>query len=146
MKNRTLFLAIIITLILFASGAILINSRPKLNRYSKIEDIIQEENKVNIYFFWGSGCPHCEQEFNFFETIDKEYKKQFNLYAFEVYQSEENVDFMLSLADKLGDEVTGIPYTIIGEKSFTGFGKGREIDMKEAIKEQINNNKDIYLN
>ena len=26
---------------------------------AKLEDIVYDENKVNIYFFWGNGCPHC---------------------------------------------------------------------------------------
>ena len=31
-----------------------------------LENVKYDENKINIYFFWGNGCPHCEDAFRFF--------------------------------------------------------------------------------
>ena len=45
------------------------------NEEIELNNIVQEENKINIYFFWGNGCPHCEEEMEFFESIEKEYGK-----------------------------------------------------------------------
>ncbi|KKT07630.1 MAG: putative membrane protein, partial [Candidatus Nomurabacteria bacterium GW2011_GWB1_43_19] len=28
---------------------------------------------INIYFFWGEGCPHCEKEKPFLETLEEKY-------------------------------------------------------------------------
>jgi len=120
------------------------SKKSRINRNSKIEDIVFDDNKVNIYFFWGNGCPHCEDQFQFFERINDEYSKYYNLYCFEVWYNDSNVYLMEKLLDKLEVKVTGIPITIIGEKHFSGFGSSMEEDFKKAIIEQHNNNFDVY--
>ena len=50
----------------------------------KIHDIVNEEveeGKVNIYFFFGDGCPHCAKEERFFNDLKKEYGDYYNLYV-----------------------------------------------------------------
>ena len=49
------------------------------------------EQKVNIYFFHGDGCPHCEAEMKFFDNLEEEYKSKYNLYKFETWYNENNV-------------------------------------------------------
>lgn len=110
-----------------------------------VETIKQEKNKVNIYFFWGDGCPHCEQEFAFFNSIEDEYKEKYNLYPFEVWHNEENAKLLNTFAAAMQDKVTGVPYTIIGNKSFSGFGNNMKEEMKEAINNLYKKEEDIYF-
>lgn len=112
---------------------------------ANLENVKYNENKVNIYFFWGDGCPHCKKEFEFFNSIKTEYGNYFVLNTFEVWNNEDNQKLLKQFAAKMGDEVTGIPYTIIGNKTFKGFNENHESKILDAIKEQYKNSYDVYF-
>ena len=111
----------------------------------KLEDIKKEDGKVNIYLFWGSTCPHCKAEFAFLDEIKDEYGNLFNLYTFEVWENLDNKNIMTEFAHALGDEVKGVPYTIIGNQSFNGFGEKDKEEFINTIKNNYQNNKDVYF-
>lgn len=115
------------------------------NEKIELDNVVREENKVNIYFFWGNGCPHCEEEMKFFESIEKEYGKYYNLYKFETWYDEKNAKIFNIFANAMNDEADGVPYTIIGEKSFSGFGGSYKEEFLKAIEEQYKNNYDVYF-
>ncbi len=110
-----------------------------------LEKVVKEENKVNIYFFYGQGCPHCEEEFEFFESIKEKYANYYNLYSFETWYNEENAKLIYTFADSMGDKIKGVPYTIIGDKSFNGFSEKYKKDFIKAIEEQHKSNYDVYF-
>lgn len=121
------------------------SSNNPLVKNIELDNVTREDGKVNIYFFWGNGCPHCEEETKFFEDIEKEYGKDYNLYKFEVWYNEENEAILDSFAAAMNDKVTGVPYTIIGNKSFKGFSNNSKDEFIRTIKEQSQNNYDIYF-
>lgn len=110
-----------------------------------LESVIKEKDKVNIYFFWGDGCPHCEEEFEFLNSIEEQYGKYYNLYAFETWYNEENVKLIYTFAGAMGDEVKGVPYTIIGNKSFRGFSEKSKNDFIRAIETEHTDDFDVYI-
>ncbi|MGN0992558.1 MAG: hypothetical protein ACI4PE_01265 [Bacilli bacterium] len=110
-----------------------------------LDNIEKEDNKINIYFFWGNGCPHCEEEFKFFESIKEKYGNYYNLYTFETWYNEDNAKLIYTFAEAMDDEVTGVPYTIIGKESFVGFGSSSNKEFIEAIEKQSKNNFDVYF-
>ena len=110
-----------------------------------MDNIEKEDNKINIYFFWGNGCPHCEEEFKFFESIKEKYGNYYNLYTFETWYNEDNDKLIYTFAEAMDDEVTGVPYTIIGKESFIGFGSSSNKEFIEAIEKQSKNNFDVYF-
>lgn len=112
---------------------------------SELENVKYDENRVNIYFFWGNGCPHCEEEFEFLESIEIEYGDYFVLNTFEVWNDENNANLLEQFANCMGDKVSGVPYTIIGEKTFKGFNEKYEKQFLEAIKTQYKNSYDVYF-
>jgi len=120
------------------------NNHTKID--AKLEDIVYDENKVNIYFFWGNGCPHCEEEFKFLKSIETEYGNYFTLNTFEVWYSKDNAKILEQFANAMGDEVSGVPYTIIGNKTFTGFSETYKEQFLKAIKDQYHNSYDVYFN
>lgn len=115
------------------------------NENIELGNVVREENKVNIYFFWGNGCPHCEVEIEFFDSIEKEYGKYYNLYKFETWYDEENAKIFNIFTNAMGDNANGVPYTIIGEKSFSGFNESFKEEFIKAIEEQYKNNYDVYF-
>ena len=110
-----------------------------------LNNVTRDKNKVNIYFFWGSTCPHCKAEFAFFDEIEKEYGDYYNLYTYEVWEHPDNAEIMNKFASALGEEAAGVPYTIIGDESFTGFGESSKEQFIEAIKNKHQNSSDIYF-
>lgn len=109
-----------------------------------LEHITKESKKTNLYFFWGNGCPHCEEEFNFLKSIEEEYGEYFNLYRFEVWYDKNNASLLELFATTMGDKVTGVPYTIIGNKSFIGFSEKYHQEFIKAIT-NYENNYDVYF-
>lgn len=129
MKNRTLFLTILGLVLLAVIISIYISFKEEktdlvITKNSKIEDIIYEKNKVNIYFFWGQGCPHCEELFQFLEDTKGKYAKYYNIYCFEVWNNQTNAQTMDQFSKVLNDKVgRSVPYLIIGDQSFQGYNK-----------------------
>lgn len=112
---------------------------------AEIDSLVYDENKVNVYFFWGNGCPHCALEHKFFDRIKKECGDYFVLNDFEVWYDENNRELLKEFAKKMGREVEGIPFTIIGEEVFVGFDPTAEDLMINAILSQYKNSFDAYF-
>lgn len=105
----------------------------------------EDKNKVNVYLFRGSSCGHCLDAVVYFSSIVGEFGQYFNLKSYEVWANSDNSDLMQKVADKLDDEVNGVPYIIIGNKTWSGFTEAYGDEMKEVIKEQYDkDSKDRY--
>ena len=110
-----------------------------------LEDIKYDKNKVNIYLFWGNGCPHCEDFLDFLEE-NTDYKDLYTLNTFEVWYNQDNYNLMNEFATALDEDVTGVPFIVIGNKSFKGFSSSLEEEILKAIKEGHSNSYDVYFN
>lgn len=78
------------------------------------------QEEVNLYFFWGKGCPHCEKEKALLEQFKNKYP-YLKVYDFEVYGNFQNTSLLQKIGKELDVRVDGIPFTVIGGKSFSGF-------------------------
>ena len=85
----------------------------------------ESDDKVNIYMFRGV---------TYFSTIVDNYGDKFNLITYEVWKNSDNAKLMDEVAKTLGEEPNGVPYIIIGDKSFTGYSE----EMNSQIESQIN--------
>ena len=112
---------------------------------TNLDYIANEEGKVNIYFFWRNGCAYCKEEFAFFDSINEEYGDYYNLYTFEVLNSEENAKLLEIFSGAMEIETRGVPYTIIGEEVFIGFSDSRKEDIISAIENESQNDFDVYF-
>jgi len=87
--------------------------------------------KVEIYFFWGQGCPHCAKEKPFLEELKQKYP-QLEIKEFEVYYSEENQKLFQKVAQAYNTQPEGVPMTFIGKDFIVGFESekttGKEIE------------------
>lgn len=81
----------------------------------------QESQPVVLYFFWGDGCPHCEQQKPFLEELKGRYPN-LEVRDYEVYNIPKNREIFLQMAADVGFEARGVPTTIIGEDHWVGFG------------------------
>lgn len=78
------------------------------------------ENKVNVYFFYGDGCPHCEQEMAFLNKLGNE-MDGVDIYSYEVWNNLTNAKILAKLSKELNINNTGVPITIISDKAIVGY-------------------------
>ena len=105
-----------------------------------------KDGKVVVYMFVGDGCPHCEEAKEWFESIKGQYGNKFVIEEYETWYNEENAELMSEIATKRGEifKATGVPYIIIGKKSWVGFNQGNySQEIIKQIEEQYNKNQDI---
>lgn len=103
------------------------------------------KEKINVYIFKGDGCGFCAKALTFFEGLDEEYKSYFNLVEKEVWNDEDNANLMEKVADYFNEDVKGVPYIIIGEKTFKGFDEEKYGDqIKSLIKTSYENSDGSY--
>lgn len=82
----------------------------------------QMEDKINIYFFYGDGCSHCAKEEKFLQTIEEMYGNECNIYMYETWYNEENVELMKNVKNVMNDPVNvAVPYTVIGKETYLGY-------------------------
>jgi len=73
-----------------------------------------------LYLFWGKGCPHCEQEHRFLNEMKKKYPTMI-VKDYEVWYNKQNAATLSAMLKGNGMQVTGVPITFVGGKSFVGF-------------------------
>ena len=92
-------------------------------------------DQVTIYMFRGQGCGYCRKFLTFLSSISEEYGKYFKLVSFEVWQDQDNSELMAQVGEALGEEISGVPFIIIGDKTFPGYAETYDEQIKDAIKE-----------
>ena len=101
------------------------------------ETTATEENKeVTVYFFRGEGCPHCEEFESWLQEIEPEYGSLFEVKDYETWNNKENNELMKKVAEARGEEANGVPYIIIGNKSWNGFAEEYVPEILDEIQKQ----------
>ncbi len=96
----------------------------------------ESDDKVNVYLFRGSGCSHCHEFLTYMESIVDEYGKYFNIVSYETLNDEANANLMTTISDYFGDNATGVPYIVIGDKTWIGFAESAEEEILTKIKSE----------
>ena len=95
--------------------------------FCNVVNAVSKKNLVNIYLFHSYTCKHCKEEIKLLDELEKEYDN-IKVYKYEVNENE-NGELLKNISEIMGSKVTGTPYTIIGNKVFSGYdyenSKGR---------------------
>lgn len=86
-----------------------------------IPNTFAKENIVNIYLFHSDSCTHCQNEIKLLNELEKEYPN-IRVYKYEV-SKKENVTLLNEISMLLDARVGGVPFTVIGNKFYSGFSK-----------------------
>ena len=78
-----------------------------------------EKNLVNIYLFYSDTCPHCESEQKLLNELKNKYDN-IRIYKYEV-GNDENSKLLENIAMLFDTRVTGVPFTVVGDKVYKGF-------------------------
>lgn len=94
----------------------------------------QEQHTVQIHLFYGEGCPHCEKEKEFLQSIKEEYP-QIEIYEYEVYYNRDNQTLFTQVIDYFDIDIAGVPILVIGDQYIVGYNNAETTG--EQIKEEI---------
>lgn len=140
-KNVVIGILIFVLLIGGTAGYTYYSHKDGINKNATVEDVKFDDNKINVYIFWGSTCAHCEELYEFLYSVEKEEKKYARIYGFEVWKNTENgllMDkFLAANNGKTGER--SVPYIVIGDTVLTGFSASDKEKIKTLIKEAYDN-------
>ena len=117
-------------------------SNQQVENNSNEEIIIDKESNeepINIYLFWGDGCPVCANLKKFFNDLDSSYIKYFNLVQYEIWYNEENRDLMHKVGDLLNQTYYALPFLVIGDEIIVGFNDAKKEYILDRIIDEYNN-------
>jgi len=84
---------------------------------------VQAQNTVTAHLFYGNSCPHCAKERLYLKDLQDKYQN-FNLIEYEIYNNLSNSLLLQKVASTLNTEGGGVPFLVIGDKSYVGFAEG----------------------
>lgn len=73
-----------------------------------------------VYFFWGDGCPHCEDEKSFFEDLRQRHPGM-EIRSYEVWHDKQNAALLAALSRAYDSSINGVPMTFVDQNVFVGF-------------------------
>lgn len=79
-----------------------------------------KENSVVVQFFWALGCPHCTKEELFLKSLESKYP-QLEIKDYEITNNRQNLALLQKMGKELKADVSGVPFTIVGKKYFSGY-------------------------
>jgi thiol-disulfide isomerase/thioredoxin len=99
---------------------------------------VNARDNINVHFFWGVGCPHCESQKPVLEELKNKYP--ITIYDYEVYYNKENQKIFNDVGKLLNENIRGVPFTVIGDKTFPGFSSSiTPYQLENAIKYYLDN-------
>lgn len=88
-------------------------------------------NKVNLYLFYSSTCPHCHAEIEWLNTIKDDYS-YLNIVE---YEASDNFTFYESVVEQMQINDYHVPLTIIGSDYYVGFSESKKDDIINLIEQ-----------
>ena len=134
--KKKLFLILLIAVLILPIKTFAL-SKDYIDKVYSITDTKIEDNKVNLYLFYGRECPHCEKERKWLKKIKKDYKDSLNIYEFEVWHNKDNLKMMNEVGEQFDYVPEGVPFTIIGDTYFSGYSDTISSKMENKIKHYV---------
>ena len=89
--------------------------------------------KVILYLFWGSGCPHCAEERPFLVDLGNRYP-QLEVRAYEVWYHTDNMSLFQKMGQAFGYDPKGVPGTYLGDRHWDGYNAAIGQEIEAAVK------------
>ncbi len=99
----------------------------------------EAKEKVKLYLFHGDGCPHCAEEIKFLEKISQKYDN-LEIVKYEVWYDENNQKLLEKVKKKMNIKGNGVPITIIGSTSISGYTESYNNKIERAIHYYLEDN------
>lgn len=129
-KKKT-FIAILIIIL----GVFILNQTSKVSADALPANqgkLLQEQNTVSIYFFWGDGCPHCAVAKPYLQSLGDN-NSLIEVFSFEVYNVPENLVIFEAMTKAYGFEPRAVPTIFIGDKYWEGFSDIIQNEIQQEV-------------
>lgn len=105
------------------------------NAVSQTPDIQKNTRpfEITVHFFWGDGCPHCEDEKDFLNEMKKKYPG-LKIIDYEVWYDKDNALILSRMAKAYNSKASGVPFTFIGDNAFIGFSRHTRTEIENSIR------------
>lgn len=104
----------------------------------------ESDDQITIYMFRGQGCVHCEDFLSYVaKTLVPKYGNYFKLVSFETWNDSNNATLLKTVSNFLNENASGVPYIIIGDKTFLGYAESSNTEIENAIM-TLYNSKERY--
>jgi glutaredoxin len=88
-------------------------------------------DSIQIYFFWGDGCPHCaEEEIYLADALER---LPISINSFETWYDAHNKQLYERMADAYGFQANYVPATFIGDKYWIGFNEEIQAEIEQTL-------------
>ena len=84
--------------------------------------IFAKSDKIDLYLFYGDGCPHCAQLENFLLTYN-EMNNDIIVHKYEVWFDEDSQKKLKDVQKLLDTPSNGVPYLVIGNNVVIGYNE-----------------------
>ncbi len=135
----------IMVLAVFMTGCTTDNTETTGNAAAELDDgsatsagIVDNPDKVVVYFFWGDGCPHCATEKPFLEEMEEKYP-EVEVKMFETWKNPDNAELFQKISQAHGFQASGVPTTFIGDEHWVGYAEYMASEMENKMKDCIEN-------
>lgn len=93
---------------------------------------VSAKEKVNLYLFHSDVCSHCQAEIKYLKELEKKYDN-LKVHLYETNSNKDNAKLMKDIKKKLKITSPVVPFTVIGNYYYIGFGDGIEEGIEELI-------------
>lgn len=90
------------------------------------------DEPVTVEYFWGEGCPYCVQQAAFLDELEARHPDVV-VERYEVWSDEANQQRMADALAAFGEQPTGVPATVIGDRYWVGFNERIATDIEQAV-------------
>lgn len=103
----------------------------------EFENYKETKEQIPIYLFYADWCPHCHDFLEYLNSIADEKGYMFKLRSYEK-QNDDNLAVYKKVGAYFGQKEFGVPYIVIGESTFYGYGDDDKENILKAIEEEYN--------
>lgn len=105
-------------------------------------DFDYDSDLVPVYMFRGEGCPHCAEAEEWFDSVKDQIKNKAVLVGYETWNNEDNAKLMEQVGEVMKQDIEGVPFIIVGNKTWSGFSTDYSSEILEEIDKVYNTKKD----
>lgn len=88
-------------------------------------------DNIQVYFFWGDGCPHCAEEEQYLtEALNR---LPISVHSFETWYNNDNKVIYERMAEAYGFEANYVPATFIGDQYWIGFSEQIQVEIEQKL-------------
>ncbi len=91
-----------------------------------------DSQPVRLYYFWGDGCPVCEQQDRFLDQLRDDFP-ELEIRRFEVWDDTENRQLLRDVAELRGFEARAVPVTLVADRYWVGFNAAVARQIRETV-------------